>query len=315
MARKKTAVVTGGSGFIGSWVCERLLQDGFGVICVDNISSGNRRNIAHLRDNENFEFMEQDVREPMNIRARVDTVFHLSSRASPVDFVEHAVEILMTNSTGTRNSLELARKNKARFLLASSSEVYGNPLEHPQRETYWGNVNPNGVRSSYDESKRFSEALTSAYVRNHGLDARIARIFNTYGPRMRKDDGRVIPNFTSQALSGRPITVYGDGSHSRAFCYVEDLVDGLVRLAFKGGLKGEVVNVGNPREVKVLEVAKLVKKITGTKSEIVFKPLPKDDPVRRRPDISKARRLLKWEPKVPLEAGLQKTIEYFKKFS
>jgi nucleoside-diphosphate-sugar epimerase len=231
-----------------------------------------------------------------------------------VDFEEHAVEILMTNSLGARNALELAKKKNARFLLASSSEVYGNPLEHPQKETYWGNVNPNGIRSPYDESKRFAEALAMAYFRGHGADIRIARIFNTYGPRMRNDDGRVIPNFVTQALRGKPITVYGDGSQTRSFCYVTDLVDGLVRMMFKDGLGGEVANVGNPREVNVLEVARLIKKITSSKSEIVFKPLPKDDPTHRRPDISKAKKLLGWEPKVPLEAGLRETIDYFKKF-
>ncbi|MEW6592545.1 MAG: UDP-glucuronic acid decarboxylase family protein [Candidatus Hadarchaeota archaeon] len=311
---KKTAVVTGGAGFIGSWVCERLLDQGVGVICVDNISSGNKKNIAHLQSKDGFGFMEHDVREQLDIKGPVNYIFDLASRASPVDFEEHAVEILMTNSMGAKNSLDLAKKKNARFLLASSSEVYGEPLEHPQKETYWGNVNPNGIRSPYDESKRFAEALAMAYFRRHGVDVRIARIFNTYGPRMRKDDGRVIPNFANQALRGKPITVYGKGAQTRSFCYVTDLVDGLLMMMFKGGLAGEVANIGNPREVKVLEVARLVKKITGSKSEVVFKPLPMDDPSRRRPDISKAKKLLGWEPTVPLEAGLRQTIEYFRKF-
>lgn len=312
MKSKNVAVVTGGAGFIGSWLCDRLVEEGYDVLCIDNIGSGSMRNIAHLIKNKKFEFIEQDVREPINIRGHVDYVFHLASRASPVDFEKYAIEILLTNSLGTRNALELARKKKARFLLASSSEAYGDPLEHPQRETYRGNVNPTGPRSSYDESKRFAEALSSAYHRNYGMDIRIARIFNTYGPRMRRDDGRVIPNFITQALSGKPITIYGDGSQTRSFCHITDLVDGLMKLMFKNGVGGEVVNLGNPSEVSILELAKLIRGITGSKSKMIFKPLPKDDPIRRRPDISKARRLLGWEPRMPLERGLQKTLEYFK---
>ena len=311
MEGKKIAVVTGGAGFIGSWLCDRLVGDGFNVLCVDNTGSGSRQNVAHLSKNKKFEFMEHDVREPMNIRGNVGYVFHLASRASPVDFEKYAVEILMTNSYGTRNALELAKDKKALFLLASSSEVYGDPLEHPQRETYRGNVSTTGPRSPYDESKRFAEALVSAYHRKYGVDTRIARIFNTYGPRMRKDDGRVIPNFITQALSGKPITVYGDGSQTRSFCYVGDLVDGLMKLMLKDGIGGEIVNLGNPGEVSILEVAQLIKRMTASKSKIIFKPLPIDDPIRRKPDISNARKLLGWGPRVRLEDGLRKTVKYF----
>lgn len=312
MKGKKIAVVTGGAGFIGSWLCDRLVEDRFNVLCVDDIGSGSRRNVTHLSKNKKFEFIEQDVTKPINVRGQVDYVFNLASRASPIDFEKYAVEILLTNSLGTRNALELAKKKKARFLLASSSEVYGDPLEHPQRETYKGNVSTTGPRSPYDESKRFAEAIVSAYHRKYGVDTRIARIFNTYGPRMRKDDGRVIPNFITQALSSKPITVYGDGSQTRSFCYVADLVDGLMKLMLKDGIGGEVVNLGNPREASILEVAELIKRMTASESKILFKPLPKDDPIRRKPDISKARELLRWEPEVPLEYGLQKTIEYFR---
>lgn len=309
----KVALVTGGAGFLGSWVCERLISDGFGVICVDNVGSGNKQNVSQLVENENFKFIEQDVTKRFKVGGRVDYIFSMASRASPVDFDEHAIDILMTNSLGTRNSLELAKEKKARFLLASSSEVYGDPLEHPQKETYRGNVSTTGPRSPYDESKRFAEALAHAYLRNHRVDVRIARIFNTYGPRMRKDDGRIVPNFIMQALKGRPITVYGDGSQTRSFCFVGDLVEGLTRLMFKDGLSGEIVNIGNPREFTVLEVAKLVKKLTGSKSKIVFRPLPQDDPARRRPEISKAKRLLGWEPKVSFEDGLLETIDHFRR--
>ncbi|MFH1821222.1 MAG: UDP-glucuronic acid decarboxylase family protein [Methanobacteriota archaeon] len=309
---KKTALVTGGAGFIGSWLCERLVHDGLNVVCVDNMGSGSRRNVSHLSKNKNFKFIEQDVTKQMKIQGKVDYIFNMASRASPVDFDEYGIEILMTNSLGTRNVLELAREKKARFLLASSSEVYGDPLEHPQRETYRGNVSTTGPRSPYDESKRFAESLAYAYRRNFGLDIRIARIFNTYGPRMRKDDGRVVPNFITQALDGRPITVYGDGSQTRSFCYVGDLTDGLMRLMIKDGLSGEIANLGNPSEITVLKVAELIKELISSKSKIVFKPLPKDDPVRRRPDVSKVKKLLGWSPKVPLEKGLLETIKYFK---
>ncbi|MEM2619375.1 MAG: UDP-glucuronic acid decarboxylase family protein [Candidatus Hadarchaeales archaeon] len=308
----ETVLVTGGAGFIGSWLCDLLVERGYRVICLDNLSSGNRENISHLLPNPNFHFLKGDVIGPPEI-PEVDYIFHMASRASPVDFKEYSLEILLANSIGTKNMLEIAQKNNARFLLASSSEVYGNPLQHPQREDYWGNVNPIGIRAPYDESKRFAEALSMAFHRRYNLDVRIARIFNTYGPRMRQDDGRVIPTFITQALRGDQITVYGDGSQTRSFCYVSDLVDGLTRLMFKDGLSGEVFNLGNPHEISILEVAKLIKKLTNSTSEITFRPLPKDDPVRRRPDISKARELLGWVPKTELENGLRETIRYFEK--
>ncbi len=310
MKLNKLALVTGGAGFVGSWLCDRLLEMGLHVICVDNLASGNRRNIANLFTNKKFKFVEYDVTKPMNIRGAVNYVFNLASRASPVDFKKYAIDILLANSTGTRNALELARQKKARLLLASSSEVYGDPLEHPQKEEYRGNVSTTGPRSPYDEAKRFGEALASAYHKTHGMDIRIARIFNTYGPRMRNDDGRVIPNFITQALKGRPITVYGDGSQTRSFCYIDDLIDGISKLMFVDGLGGEVVNLGNPDEINVLEVAKLVKKLTGSTSKIVFKHLPQDDPIRRRPELSRAKRLFGWKPAVSLVEGLGKTIEY-----
>ena len=298
-------VVTGGAGFIGSWLCERLVRDGYRVICIDNVSSGRKRNLEHL----DVEFMEHDVREPLELNA--DYVFHLASRASPLDFNEHSTEILLTNSSGTYNMLQLTKQNNARFLLASTSEVYGEPLQHPQNENYWGNVNPIGPRSCYDESKRFAEALAISAMRN-GLDVRIARIFNTYGERMRSDDGRVIPNFVGQAMRNQPITVYGDGTQTRSFCYVSDMVDGLTRLMFGDGLTGEVVNLGNPNEITIMQLAQTVKRLMGSRSEIVFAPLPQNDPTRRRPDITKARKRLNWQPQTGLEEGLSKTIEYYR---
>lgn len=305
-------LVTGGAGFIGSWLCDRLLAEGHRVICIDNLSSGSRGNIRHLLRRRGFRFVRHDVSRPVGVRGPVERIFHLASRASPADFRERAIDILLTNSLGTLHALELAREKGARFLLASTSEVYGDPREHPQREDYWGNVNPVGIRSCYDEAKRFAEALTMAFHRTYGLDVRIARIFNTYGPRMRGDDGRAIPNFITQALQGRPMTVYGDGSQTRSFCYVADMVEGLVRLMEAEGLAGEVVNLGNPEEVSILEVAELIRRLTGSGSEIVFGPLPQDDPARRRPDISKAEKVLGWRPTTPLEEGLRRTVEYFR---
>ena len=303
--RGKRALVTGGAGFIGSWLCGSLVEKGYKVTCIDNLCSGSRKNLAHL----NVDFMEHDVRQPIELK--VDYVFHLASRASPIDFLQHPIDILLTNSLGTYNILKLAEQSNARFLLASTSEVYGNPLQHPQDEVYWGNVNPIGPRSCYDESKRFSEALAIAFHRNMGIDVRIARIFNTYGERMRRDDGRVVPNFINQALKDEPITIYGNGTQTRAFCYVSDMVDGLVKLMFREGLDGEVINVGNPSEISILEVAKLIKALTASNSEIAFKPLPQDDPARRKPDITKAKEKLKWEPKTSLREGLEKVVKYF----
>ena len=310
--KKERVIVTGGAGFIGSWLCDRLVEEDYSVICVDNIGSGRRKNIEHLLHSEKFEFIEHDVKDPIKIDVSSGYIFNLASRASPVDFQKYAIDILLTNSLGTRNALELAKEKNARFLLASSSEVYGDPIEHPQRETYKGNVNPVGPRSCYDEAKRFAEALASAFHRGYGLDVRIARIFNTYGPRMRKDDGRAIPNFITQALESQPITVHGDGSQTRSFCYISDMVGGLMKLMFTDDLGGEIVNLGNPEEVSILEIANLIKKMTNSGSKIAFKPLPRDDPARRKPDISKAKKLLGWNPTTSLEEGLRRTIEYFK---
>jgi nucleoside-diphosphate-sugar epimerase len=304
------ALVTGGAGFLGSWLCELLVRRGYEVTCLDNLSSGRLRNVKHLEGK--IEVVEGDVVDPPPL-GRAEIIFHLASRASPVDFREHALEILAANSIGTLRMLQLAERWGARFVFASSSEVYGNPLQHPQREDYWGNVNPIGPRSCYDEGKRFGEALCMAYCRTRGLDVRIGRIFNTYGPRMRPDDGRVISNFIVQALRNEPITVYGDGKQTRSFCYVEDLVEGLARLGTREGIKGTVVNLGNPEERTILEIAGLVKSLTGSSSPIVFLPKPEDDPQRRRPDIGKAKSLLGWKPKISLEEGLVKTIEYFQK--
>ncbi|WP_424357550.1 UDP-glucuronic acid decarboxylase family protein [Methanocella sp. MCL-LM] len=306
-----TSLVTGGSGFIGSHLCEYLLSKGENVIAVDNLGSGRLGNLDRIIGEDRFKFIRHDIREPLKIDGKIDFVYNMASRASPVDFFTQAEEILMTNSLGTYNVINLALAKKARFLEASTSESYGDPEISPQPETYWGHVNPIGPRGCYDESKRFSEALTMAFVRYHGLDGRIIRIFNTYGPRMRPDDGRVVPNFTLQALSGQPMTVYGEGNQTRSFCYVSDLVRGIY-LAMNKDVKGEVINLGNPTEMTVLEFAKKIKAMTGSGSEIVFRPLPENDPMQRRPDIGKAKRLLGWEPEVSLDEGLNQTIEWFK---
>jgi UDP-glucuronate decarboxylase len=303
-------LVTGGAGFIGSFLCEKLLVEGHNVICLDNFSTSKKSNIEYFLNNPKFEFLENDVTKPIELKT--DSIFHLASPASPVDYQRLPIETSMANSVGTFNMLELARKNTARFLLASTSEVYGDPLQHPQKESYWGNVNPFGVRSCYDESKRFAETLTISFFRKYGLDVRIARIFNTFGPRMRNDDGRAIPNFIVQALLGQPITVYGDGEQTRSFCYTSDMIDGLMKLMFTDGLSGQVVNLGNTGERSIISVARLIKDLTKSKSKIVFKPLPEDDPSRRKPDITKAKELLNWESKTDFVKGLKKTIEWFK---
>lgn len=305
------AVVSGGAGFIGSYLCESLLADGYSVICIDNLSSGSKANIQSLLRDKNFTFLRHDVRTPIK-GVEASHIFHLASRASPVDFSRYPTELLMTNALGTYNLLLAAKEGNAKFLLASTSEAYGDPLEHPQKETYWGNVNSIGPRSCYDEAKRFAEALTMAFLREQGVDARIVRIFNTYGPRMRRDDGRVIPNFITQALSNQPITVYGKGAQTRSFCYVTDLVDGIKKAMFSGHTRGEVFNLGDTRELSVLDAAKLVKRLAESSSEIIFKELPADDPSRRNPDISKARSLLGWSPKTSFEEGLKKTTAYFR---
>jgi len=303
-------IVTGGAGFIGSHLCEYLLDDGHKVICIDNLITGKRENIEEFLGKKEFEFIEYDVTKPYPAEEKIDWIFHLACPASPVDFEIYPIEILKVGSIGTLNMFELARKHKSRFLLASTSEVYGDPEINPQGEDYWGHVNPIGIRSVYDESKRFAEALTMAYHRKHGLDTKIARIFNTFGPKMRLDDGRVVPNFIDQALNNKPITVYGDGSQTRSFCYVSDEIEGLVKLMNSD--YNLPINIGNTRELTILDFAKKIKKLCNSKSEITFHPLPKDDPKQRRPDIKKAKKILGWEPKISLEEGLEKTIKYFK---
>ena len=305
----KRAVVTGGAGFLGSHLAERLLVEGIAVVCVDNLITGKRENVAHLDERSDFEFLLHDVSKPIEIAGAVDYVLHFASPASPIDYLELPIQTLKVGSLGTHNSLGLAKAKGARYLLASTSEVYGDPLVHPQPETYWGNVNPVGPRGVYDEAKRFAEAMTMAYHRVHGLETRIVRIFNTYGPRMRPRDGRVVPAFVQQALTGEPLTVFGDGGQTRSFCYVDDLIDGIFRLM----MSKEVlpVNIGNPQELTMLEFARAIRAATGSKSKLVFKPLPQDDPKQRRPDISRAKKLLKWSPRIGLDEGLRRTIEYF----
>ena len=301
--------MTGGAGFLGSHLCDALLADGHTVICADNLLTGRMKNVAHLRHEPRFEFREQDVSLPFDF-GQVEYVFHLASPASPVDYLEHGIETLQVGSLGTMNCLELAKKYGAKFFLASTSECYGDPLEHPQKETYWGHVNPIGPRSVYDESKRFAEAVTMAYHRYHHVDTHIVRIFNTYGPRLQLNDGRVISNFMKQALLGEDLTVYGDGSQTRSFCYVSDEVAGILALAKSD--EHEPTNIGNPGEFTILECAKVVLEVTGSRSQVRFEPLPQDDPKQRRPDISKAKRLLGWEPKIDLRTGLQMSLEYFR---
>jgi dTDP-glucose 4,6-dehydratase len=306
--------VSGAAGFIGSHMCDRLLAEGHTVVALDNFLTGSPGNLAHLEGHTRFRFVEQDITLPFAADGAVDGpldgVVNMASPASPKDYLEHPIETLDVGSTGTRRMLELALEKDARFLITSTSECYGDPLIHPQVETYWGNVNPVGPRSCYDESKRFAEALTMAYHRKHGLRTNIARIFNTYGPRMKLNDGRVVPAFLDQALRGLPMTVFGEGSQTRSFCYVSDLVDGLYRLMFSG--ERYPVNLGNPTEMTILEFAEHIRRMTGTASAIVFEPLPEDDPKRRKPDIAKARAALGWEPRIPLEEGLRHTVDYFR---
>lgn len=308
----ETIIITGGAGFIGSHLCDALVGN-YKIICIDCFITGRKNNVTHLLSNKNFVLIEHDITKPLKIKEPVNYVFHMASPASPIDYQLRPIETMLANSFGAYNMLELAKEKGARILLASTSEVYGDPKEHPQKETYWGNVNPIGPRSCYDESKRFAEALAMSYLKEHNIDVRLARIFNTYGPRMRENDGRVIPNFITQALQNKPITVYGDGSQTRSFCYVSDLVEGLKKLMFKESVSGEAINLGNPEERTVLETAKTVKQIIGSSSEIIFKKLPEDDPLRRNPDISKAKKMLSWEPKVSFGEGIKKTIESFKK--
>ena len=302
-------MVSGAAGFIGSHMCDRLLSEGHSVVALDSLLTGAMRNIAHLEDEENFQFIRQDITQPFEIEGPVDQVMHMASPASPKDYLEFPIETLDVGSAGTRRMLELARVKDARFLITSTSESYGDPLVHPQVETYWGNVNPVGPRSCYDESKRFAEAMTMAYHRKFGVRTNIARIFNTYGPRMKLNDGRIVPAFVDQALKGQPMTVFGDGTQTRSFCYVSDMVDGLYRL----GQSDEPypVNIGNPREMTVLEFAEAIRQLTGGTVPVTHRPLPEDDPKQRRPDITKAQRLLGWNPKVNLEDGLKLTLDYF----
>jgi len=304
------AVITGGAGFLGSHLSDRLLAEGYDVTAVDNLITGSTDNIAHLRDNPRFEYIEQDIIQPYTVAGPVDLVYHFASPASPVDYLELPLETLLVGSVGTHHTLDLAREKGARLLLASTSEVYGDPSIHPQPEEYFGNVNPNGTRSVYDEAKRYAEAATFAYRRKFEMDAKIVRIFNTYGPRMRIKDGRVVPAFISQALRGEPLTVFGDGNQTRSFCYVSDLIDGIYKLSVSE--QSGPINVGNPTERTMLQFAQEILKATGSRSEIVHVPLPTaDDPKQRRPDITKARTLLGWEPRVALEDGLKDTIAYF----
>lgn len=307
----KRVLVTGGAGFIGSYLCERFLEEGCEVICMDNLLTGSLDNIAHLFENERFLFIKQDVTNYIYVKGGLDYILHFASPASPIDYMNYPIQTLKVGSLGTHKALGLAKEKGARFLLASTSEVYGDPLVHPQREDYWGNVNPIGPRGVYDEAKRFAEAMTMAYHRSHGLDTRIVRIFNTYGPRMRIDDGRVVPTFIAQALRGEDLTVFGDGSQTRSFCYVTDLVEGIFRLLVRSEYHGPV-NLGNPTEMSVLRFAETILALTGSKSRIVFRPLPVDDPKVRKPDISLAGELLGWQPEVLLEEGIRRSLAYFR---
>jgi len=304
-------LVTGGAGFLGSHLCDRLIQEGHEVICMDNLITGDTDNIAHLSGNKNFRFIKYDVTEYIFIDGPLDNILHFASPASPIDYLELPIQTLKVGSLGTHKALGLAKAKKARFLLASTSEVYGDPLIHPQPEAYYGNVNPIGPRGVYDEAKRFAEALTMAYHRYHGVDTRIVRIFNTYGPRMRLHDGRVVPSFLHQALKGENLTVFGDGLQTRSFCYVSDLIEGIYRLLCSS--INDPVNIGNPVEMTIMDFAEKIHEVAGGNGEIVFKPLPQDDPKVRQPDITKAGRLLGWSPKVSLDEGIQATLNYYKK--
>lgn len=310
MARRRVVLISGGAGFLGSHLCDLFIGKDCRVICMDNLITGNIKNIAHHLKDRRFEFVNHNVSKYIKIRGGIDYILHFASPASPIDYLEHPIPTLKVGSLGTHNTLGLAKSKRARYLLASTSEVYGDPLVNPQPESYWGNVNPIGPRGVYDEAKRFAEAMTMAYYRYHGLDTRIVRIFNTYGERMRENDGRAIPNFISQALRGRPITVYGSGKQTRSFCYVSDLIGGIYKLLMSG--VNDPVNIGNPVEMSLLHLAKVIINLTDSKSSIIYKELPVDDPKVRRPDISKARKVLKWKPKVVLEEGLSRTIEYFR---
>lgn len=325
----KNVLITGAAGFIGSHLCDRFLDEGWYVVGIDNFLTGRRENLEHLHDNANFNFIEEDITQgesefkekfkeglsqklkEENLKDDIDLILHFACPASPVDYLNFPIETLMVDSIGTFNVLNLALENKARYVFASTSEIYGDPEIHPQPESYWGNVNPTGLRSVYDETKRFSEALSMAYHRKFDMDVRILRIFNTYGPRMKLDDGRVVPNFISQALRGMDLTVYGDGSQTRSFCYVNDLVDGIYLASKVENIENRILNLGKPDEYTIMEFADLIIRKTGSKSKITFKPLPSDDPKMRKPDITKAEQILGWKPKTSLDEGLEKTIEFF----
>jgi len=309
---KKTCVVTGGAGFIGSHLVDALLARGYKVFVLDNLITGNEDNLVDAKKNPDFTFINYDVSRDLPILGPIDYLYHLASPASVPDYQKYPEETALVNTVGTREALKVAKAHKAKFLFTSTSEVYGDPKEHPQKETYWGNVNPHGIRACYDEAKRFGEMMTMLYVRSHGVDARIVRIFNTYGPRMRPNDGRVISNFVNQALEGKPLTVYGDGSQTRSLCYISDMVSGLISLMEGEHTSGEVVNIGNPEEYTMLELAQKIKTMMGAASEIIHMDLPLDDPMKRKPDITKAKALLGWEPKVSADEGLKKTIAYYR---
>lgn len=311
MPKKMRIVVLGGAGFLGSHLCDSLITQGHSVVCVDNLITGNKSNIKHLMSHRDFEFSKQNISNGLKIDGNVDYVLHFASPASPIDYYRYPVETLKVGSMGTMRALNLARQNKSRFLLASTSEVYGDPLQSPQTEDYRGNVNPVGPRSVYDEAKRFAEAITMTYYRLYGIDTKIVRIFNTYGPRMKKDDGRAIPTLMNQAMRGEPLTIFGDGSQTRSFCYVSDLIEGINRLMLSDFVGP--MNLGNPEELTILEMAEKILQITGSGSGMVFRPLPEDDPKQRRPDITKAQKILHWNPTVKLDTGLRETVEWFKK--
>ncbi|MDP2927224.1 MAG: SDR family oxidoreductase [Candidatus Omnitrophota bacterium] len=307
---KQTVLITGGAGFIGSHLCQKLLAGNYKVICLDNFITGSRNNLRTFFKDKNFRLEVCNVSDYIEVPGKLDYVLHCASLASPKDYLDFPIQTLKVGSLGTHNALGLAKKKKAVFMLFSTSEVYGDPLEHPQKESYWGHVNPVGVRGCYDESKRFAEAITMAYHRVHKLDTKIVRIFNTYGPRMRHNDGRVVPNFIDQALTGKALTVYGKGRQTRSFCYIDDLVVGILRLMLSD--QNSPINLGNPHEFTIMQLVKLVLKLTGSKSKVVFRKLPQDDPQQRQPDITKAKKLLDWEPIVPLEVGLERTISWFR---
>ncbi len=307
----KKVLITGAAGFIGSHLCDRFIKEGCYVIGIDNFLTGSPENLEHLLLNQNFEFIEHDIIEGLELEGQLDLILHFACPASPVDYLNFPIETLMVDSVGTSHVLNLAKEKKARYVFASTSEVYGDPQIHPQPESYWGNVNPVGPRSVYDEAKRFSEALSMAYYREYGVDIRIIRIFNTYGPRMKLQDGRVVPNFIFQALKGIDLTVYGDGSQTRSFCYVDDLIDGIFSVAEKDEIKYRVLNLGNPDEFKIVDFARIIIEKTGSESKIIFKPLPPDDPQMRKPDIDRAHESLQWSPKISLDEGIKSTIEFF----